>query len=456
MPRNPFSPSSSKQQHSPSGLEREPSSSPPIEKPLSRPSDQVSHSNAGDSIHRKPLPRRSPPTSETNLPEKKSAWHSIPRMVSKNRSSAQGSTGGGNGSPERPLTPNTTDAHEIQVRTSLPSSPTPNPSTSQSYGPKSETESRHPFYRREGKPSEPAHKIQAIEGESIASRHNIGTASIDSEFYKIEYGQFKERPACLIIVDVRLVYPPDNTIDRAKLEFQFATDGGHNIGSKYHKFGQDTKAPISKVFAPEYMEGLPTWSQKTTRHDVAKIQGMSFKIDSGIGGGSTTNIKEHRWRVMGRREEHHGIYDTFGWNIAQNETSEDSVPRKVRLGMIAFHQYEPFWVNASIEGSTRQKYRHPKATQEKRWFDPPDSEHVGRHTIQESMLDNLVSKQNLLIRDVAQSRSKEGKTVNSIIDAASSSGVLGIAMDGGEVLTDLLSVGGDLLSSGQSDDFDGL
>ena len=441
MPRNPFSRSSSKQQHSPSGSEREPSSSPPQEKPLHPPSDQGSLSSADESVHTVPLPGRSAPTSETDLPEKKSAWHLIPRIVSRNRSSAQVSTGAGNGSPKRPLTPSPTNDHEIQVHISPPSSPTANPSNGQSHGPKSKTKSRLTSYRREGKPSQPAHKIQAIEGESAASRHKIDTASIDSEFYKIEYGQFKGRPACLIIVDVRLWYPPDNTIDTAKLEFQFGTDGEHNICSEDHGFAQNAKAPISKVFAPELMEGLPTCSKKTTNHDIKpRIQGLGFKIDPGGAGGETTAFKEHRWRVLGRREEHLGIYDTFGWNIYENEASDDSVPRQVRLGMIAFHEHQPFWVNVYIKGSTRQKYRRPKATKEKRWFDPPDPEDVGRHTLQESMVDNLVSKQNLLIRDVAWDRKMEGKTVN-LIDVAEFNGGAGIGIDGGEVLTDLLSVG---------------
>ena len=186
MPRNPFSRSSSKQEHSPSGPEREPSSSPPLRKPPPPPADQVSLSSAGESIHSSPLPRRPAPTLETNLPEKKSAWYSIPQIVSKNHSSAQGSTGAGNESPKRPLTPSTTDDHEIQVHFSPPLSPEPNPSTNQSYWPKSKTKSRSPSHRREGEPIEPAHKIQAIEGESVASRHNIGTASINCEFYKIE------------------------------------------------------------------------------------------------------------------------------------------------------------------------------------------------------------------------------------------------------------------------------
>ena len=441
MARNLFSRSSSKQQHSPSGPEREPSSSPPQEKPLTPPSDEVPLSSPGESVHKLPLPRWSAPTSEASIAEKKSAWHSIPRMMSRNRSSAQGSTGAGNASPKRPLTPSPTNDHEIQVQSSPPSSPTANPSTGQSHGPKSKTKSRLPSYRREGRPSLPARKIQAIEGESAASRHKIDTASIDSEFYKIEYGQFKGRPACLIIVDVRLVYPPDNTIDRAKLEFQFGTDSEHNICSEDHDFAQNAKAPISKVFAPELMEGLPTCSKKTTNHDIKpKFQGLGFKIDPGGAGGETTAFKEYRWRVLGRREEQNGIYDTFGWNVYQNEASEDSVPRQVRLGMIAFHEHQPFWVNVNIEGSTRQKHWRLKATQEKRWFDPPDPEDVGRHTLQESMVDNLVSKQNLLIRDVAWGRKTEGKTVN-LIDVAEFNGGAGIGIDGGEVLTDLLSVG---------------
>lgn len=283
--------------------------------------------------------------------------------------------------------------------------------------------------------------IKAIEGETIASRHKIGTASIDCEFYKIEYGQFKERPACLIIVDVRLVYPPDNTIDKAKLEFRFGTDGLQNLSPEDHHFTQNAKAPISKVFAPEMIEGMPSNSQKTTHHNIKpKIQGLGFKIDTAEGGGQTTITNTHRWRVQGRREEHNGIYDTFGWNIFQNAVSEDSVPRQVRLGMIAFHQHEPFWVNVNILGGTREKRWLQKATQEKRWFNPPDSEDVGRHILQEAMVENLVSRQNLLIRDIAQSRVMEGKTVN-LIDIGEISGGAGSGIDGGGLITDLLSIG---------------
>lgn len=444
MPRNLFSRSSSKQAPLPSSPELVSSSSTPQEASLSPPLEEASFSNAEENFLKSPLPRWSSPsmksTSEISLREKSSAWNLIHKVKSSNPPSTKESIGAGHGSLERPSSPSTTTGHETELQSSPPSSPTANPRTSRSRGPKSKSKSKLASYRRERKPSEPASKIEAIEGELIASRHKIGTASVDCELYKIEYGQFKERPACLIVIDTRLVYSPENTIDSVKLEFQFSKDGEQDISREDHNVAHNTEAPISKVFAPEDIEGMPSYSEKTTHHNIKpKIEGLSFKIDTAGGGGQTTATKEHRWRVQGRREEHNGVYDIFGWNIYQNGISEDSVPRKVRLGMIAFHQHQPFCVNVSIEGSARQKRWSPKATCEKKWFYPPASDDVGRHVLQEVMVENIVSKQNILIRDIAQSRVMEGKTYN-LIDFTEISGGAGTAIDGGEVLTDLLSV----------------
>ena len=152
-------------------------------------------------------------------------------MVSRNSFRIQRSTEASN---ESSRCPSPTSAHETDVHTSPPSSEVAKPSTSHSYRPRFKSKSKLPSYRPEGKPTGLIHKIQAIEGESVASRHNIGTASIDCEFYKIEHGQFKGKPACIIIIDVRLVYPPDNTIDSAKLDFQFAEDNEQNTSSEDH------------------------------------------------------------------------------------------------------------------------------------------------------------------------------------------------------------------------------
>lgn len=95
--------------------------------------------------------------------------------------------------------------------------------------------------------------------------------------------------------------------------------------------------------------------------------------------------------------------------------------------MIALHENQPCWVDVNIEASTRQKRRRPKVTHRRRWFNPPSSEDVGRHILQEAMMDKLVSKQNLLIRNLAPSRVVDYRTVNPI-DLAAVSGGAGHAM----------------------------
>lgn len=216
---------------------------------------------------------------------------------------------------------------------------------------------------------------------------------------------------------MRLVNPPDNTIDRVKVELQFAKDNAQNLSPEDTDCAKESKAPISKVFAPENIEGVPRYSQKTAHHNIKpKVEGLSFKLDTSGGGSQIVSTK------------------------VQNEVSDDSVPRQLRLGMIAFHEYQPFWVKANIEGSTRQKHRRPKATHEKRGFNPPNSEDVGRHILQEAMVENLVSKQNLLIRDIAPSRVLERTTMN-LIDIAEISGGAGSGIDGGGMVEDALSIG---------------
>lgn len=432
MPRNFFSRSSSKQSRSPS-IPEHISSSPRQEMPLSPPSDKASLSDADYNSPKPPLlPRWSSPSmkSESNLslPAKKSARNPFYRMMSRNRSGIQESIGA-----------------ETELYISPPSSPTADPNTGLSDGPETKRKSKSPFYLRKKKSNELAPKIEALEGESVASRHEIGTASIDCEFYKIEYGQFKERPACLIIVDARLVNPPDKAIDRVELGFQFGKDDAQNLSPEDPYCAQKPKAPISKVFAPEEIEGILSYSQKTTHHNIkSKVEGLSFKLDTGGGGSQTTSTKTHRWRVQGRREEHKGIYDTFGWNIYENEVSEDSVPRQLRLGMIAFHEYQSFWVNVKIHGRIRHGHRRPKATQEKRWFNPPSPEDVGRHILQEAMVETLVSRQNRLIRDIAPSGAMECKTAN-LVDFAEIS--VGAGSGVGGMVTDIASIGDDGLTA---------
>ena len=89
-----------------------------------------------------------------------------------------------------------------------------------------------PKERVEDSPIEPAGRNPALYGESIASRHKFDTAYIECNFYKIEYGQFRGRPACLVIVDLRLVYQPRNTLKEMEIKFQFRKDSARRLSYK--------------------------------------------------------------------------------------------------------------------------------------------------------------------------------------------------------------------------------
>lgn len=265
-------------------------------------------------------------------------------------------------------------------------------------------------------------EVTALEGEDIASRLKFRTASIDGEFQKIEYGQFKGRPACLITVDVRLVYQPENTIKKVKIDFQFGP-----LEELNEKALPTVRSPISKVLAPVELEGMADRSKDTqhTRWE-PEIAGLSFKGKVGGGGANKTINSKHRWRVQGQTEEHDDVYDTFRWRMMENTVSEDSVPRHVRLGMIAFHKHERFWVETTIEGDLRGSIRGKgglpsKSVKEKRWFDPPTAEQVGEHVLHEGMLQTHVGNHNLQIVDVEPDRKLE-RQLNTLIDITAMNG----------------------------------
>jgi hypothetical protein len=215
-----------------------------------------------------PLEKASPTS-----PEKRNVRDSFQRILHWSRhANEEGNTAASERS-EKPssLSPSEATAiDEPEQSISSPSSPAANDSKRRSHvfqlKPKNK---RLSSSHKNDNPAEPA-----LEGEPIASRHKLGTASIEGDFHKIEYGQFKQRPACLIIVDLRLVYQPDNTIRKMKIEFQFGNDGTQTSSDK--DFGEKTtqmnKSPISKYFMPHELKGRTEYS------NVTKLLPQSTKV----------------------------------------------------------------------------------------------------------------------------------------------------------------------------------
>lgn len=256
-------------------------------------------------------------------------------------------------------------------------------------------------------------EIAATEGESIAPRHIFDTAYIEGTFDRIEYGLFRSRPAVFICIDVILKYQPTNIIQATELKFQFGKDNTRTPSNS--SSAQEPATPpaslVSNFFAPDELQGLPA-SSHITKHSHVKPKFGALSVHAAIGGigKQIAETEQHRWHVQGRVDEHDGgTRDTFSWSIFQNLKSNDSVPRRVRLGMIAFHERKPFYVDVSVDGSIRKgKRTHPTPTRERRWFYPPRFQReVGEYVLNEERLQDYITRENSGIPDVAPDRAME-------------------------------------------------
>ena len=294
-------------------------------------------------------------------------------------------------------------------------------------------------------------EIAATEGESIAPRHMFDTAYIEGTFDRIEYGQFRSRPAVFICIDLILKYQPTNIIQATELKFQFGKDNTQRPSNSNP--AQESAAPpaplVSNFFAPDELQGVPA-SSHITKHSHVKPKFGALSVHAAIGGRGKqiAETEQHRWHVQGRVDEHDGgIRDTFSWSIFQNLKSNDSVPRRVRLGMIAFHEREPFYVDVSVDGSIRKgKRSHPTPTRAKRFFYPPRMQReFGEYVLDDGQLQDYITRENDGIPDVAPNRAMErlrgGDQIQMMYNRMGSGGV---GQDTAGATGDAISLVGDV------------
>ena len=280
--------------------------------------------------------------------------------------------------------------------------------------------------------TEPTDQVAATEGEFIAPRHKLDTAYIEGTFDRIEYGQFRSRPAVFICIDMILKYQPTNIIKAAELKFQFGPAKAQSLSSS--NTAQNPTTPptslVSNFFAPDELQGIPA-SSHITRHSHIKPKFAALSVHADVGGvgKQIADTEQHCWHVQGRVDEHDGgIRDTFRWTIFENGKSKNSVPRRVRLGMIAFHERKPFYVDVSVDGSTKnRKHSRPTPTREKRWFYPPKFQGVGEYVLDEKTLQDYIRLENDGIPDVAphgaMERLRGGDQIQMTNNRMSSGGV---------------------------------
>ena len=199
-------------------------------------------------------------------------------------------------------------------------------------------------------PHVPAPRIPAQVDCAIASRYYLRDASIEGDFSAIEYGLFNNKPACMVVADIRLVYQPSYTISSAVIQFRFGhEDETSNEPAKKHTFDHSTTSSIPPTMPPQPIVTRAFFPQELAggRETVKETTNINPKLGiswPGIAGADISGYSHeqsqtgHRqWRVQGRTKEHEHICDTFAWNVAENEVSiEDSVPRRFTVGMIAY------------------------------------------------------------------------------------------------------------------------
>lgn len=242
-------------------------------------------------------------------------------------------------------------------------------------------------------------KSDAIVEEAICPRHDMGSASIEGEFSNIQYGRLRDRPACLITVDFRLVHHIGHIIDGALMSFEFGS------GDPTRKDTHSIKEVVSKAFAPLELEGVASHSRKTKKSIVKpNLKALSVQFEGGNIERGMVVDEATKWHVQGRREssQKNVPYNIISWEIFQNSMTTDSVPRKVRVGMIVFYEEDtPFWTKVKIKGGLRgvvARYKAP--THDTRWFHPPRQPRKETVLTQE-MITTLVDQYNSTIPDVA-------------------------------------------------------
>ena len=288
-------------------------------------------------------------------------------------------------------------------------------------------------------PPAPAPRIPAQVDNAIASRYYLRDASIEGDFSAIEYGLFNNRPACMIVADIRLVYQPSCTISSALVQFRFGHDDdiSHEPTKKHstdHYSTPSSLTPnphpqpiVTRAFFPQELAGGRETVKETT--NINPKLGITWP---GLGSADISGYSHeqsqtgHRqWRVQGRTKEHDNVCDTFAWNVAENEVSiEDSVPRCFRVGMIAYLPpptsdpsdrvenavaQRSFWLDITIEGTLRGFHLSRFAPKTgRRYLDARNADDATKELSMDT-LQSLVNSANDKIVDITSAAQKAKK-----------------------------------------------
>lgn len=174
-------------------------------------------------------------------------------------------------------------------------------------------------------------------------------AGIESTFRTIEYGTFRDKPACLIVIDVRFVYNKKYQMRSANIQFTFNKDPSSSTSDI--SFPRTTNA-----YGPTDSFG-DVESVSSTQNICLNTPGtvVGCNLPTATIGSSSVRTQNQKWQIQGTRQiPKQGPSQTYNWTIFDNDLSSfDSFPRDVTLWMIIEHDNMPFYANVHMEGKLR-------------------------------------------------------------------------------------------------------
>ncbi|MCJ1401048.1 hypothetical protein MMC11_004260 [Xylographa trunciseda] len=191
---------------------------------------------------------------------------------------------------------------------------------------------------------------------SLAAPHTLACspvelhkARIESTFRTIEYIDFRDKPVCLIVIDVRFIYNKKYQMRSANIEIAFHRDPDSSAEDASYPRTTDTYGPTEYFGDAESIPNTQNVSLKTP----GKLAGC--ELPTATIGSSNVRTQSQKWQIQGTRQlSKTGPSQRYNWTVFDNDLSSfESFPRAVTLWMIVEHNNAPFYAEMHMDGKLR-------------------------------------------------------------------------------------------------------
>lgn len=193
---------------------------------------------------------------------------------------------------------------------------------------------------------------------------SIGKARIEGTLSKVAYCRFKEKPVCLVVIDLDFEYHKGCVLKDAQIRLTIESESQGDGIEKAEDGILSVSSPKSALrFGPRDHFGIVKNITSHNEYEFAGghvgnqiVTGPEVKICR-----RTTEVQESRWQVQGRADrEPRG--QTYTWSAFGNRTackdvaSDKAFPRKLSIWMVVEHENKRFHADIEVTGKCRSNW----------------------------------------------------------------------------------------------------